>query len=190
MHNNFDGELPEGWQGGEAVTKHWRGDFIHLYRVHRPCNSCGAEIRIDVTKKALQGFTKNTGLLLRNCPSCRAVRKAGGPGSRGGTSRPVASGTPQPATAPATAVQTLPADITQHEDFIDLKQRLKEAYELNEDTCRIRRVLVEDLGLSPLADGVTPETVKAAIGELKRQLAKYELQPAIAQVAKNNLPWS
>ena len=76
------------------------------------------------------------------------------------------------------------------EELTDLKQRLKEAYELNEDMCRIRRVLVEDLGLSPLADGVTPETVRAAIGELKRQLAKYELQPAIAQVAKNNLPWS
>ena len=84
----FTGPLPEGWSGGEAVTKHWNGNFVHLYRVRRPCKTCQAEIRIDVTKAALQGFKKNAGLLLRNCPTCREARK-GGVGSRGGTSRPV-----------------------------------------------------------------------------------------------------
>jgi hypothetical protein len=85
----FTGQLPEGWSGGEPVTKHWNGNFVHLYRVRRSCKTCQAEIRIDVTKAALQGFKKNAGLLLRNCPTCREARK-GGVGSRGGTSRPVA----------------------------------------------------------------------------------------------------
>jgi hypothetical protein len=93
-HPKYDGELPDGWQGGEPVTKYWNGDYIHLYRVMRPCATCGAEISLDVTKKALDGTKKNAGLLLRNCPKCRAERKAGGVGSRGGKSRPVAGDPP------------------------------------------------------------------------------------------------
>jgi len=62
--------------------------------VTRPCATCQAEISIDVTKQAIQGFKKNAGLLLRNCPKCRAERKAGGVGSRGGKSRPVAGDPP------------------------------------------------------------------------------------------------
>lgn len=86
----FEGPLPEGWSGGAAVTKYYAGAFLHLYRVTRSCKSCHAEISIDVTKRALLGQAKNAGLQLRNCPKCRADRKAGGPGSRGGLSRPVA----------------------------------------------------------------------------------------------------
>lgn len=100
----FEGELPEGWSGGEAVTKFWNGKFLHLYRVRRPCKTCQAEIRIDVTKAALQGFKKNAGLLLRNCPTCREARKAGGVGSRGGGSRPVAEGGGTPPAKPETII--------------------------------------------------------------------------------------
>lgn len=87
-HAPYENPLPDGWQGGEPITKHWNGEFIHLYRVTRPCASCATVISIDVTKKALLGTSKNAGLLLRNCPKCREARKAGGPGSRGGKSRP------------------------------------------------------------------------------------------------------
>jgi len=99
MHGAFEGELPDGWQGGLPTTKYWNGDYIKLYRVYRPCATCSAEISIDVTKKALQGFAKNSGLLLRNCPTCRAARKAGGPGSRGGKSRPTEGPAPTIVTA-------------------------------------------------------------------------------------------
>lgn len=99
-HEAFTETLPEGWTGGEPVTKRWRGDFIHLYRVRRPCKTCAGEISIDVTKRALQGFSKNAGLLLRNCPTCREARKAGGPGSRGGTSRPTVDAIPFATIAP------------------------------------------------------------------------------------------
>ena len=94
MHPAYNGQLPDGWNGGAPVTKYWNGDYIHLYRVTRPCANCGAEISLDVTKKALDGSKKNAGLLLRNCPKCRAERKAGGVGSRGGKSRPVAGDAP------------------------------------------------------------------------------------------------
>ncbi len=106
-HPAYEGELPEGWQGGEPVTKYWNGNFIHLYRVTRACATCQAEISLDVTKHALDGSKKNAGLLLRNCPKCRAERKAGGPGSRGGNSRPTAGAAP--AAQPTGAV---PADKT------------------------------------------------------------------------------
>lgn len=88
QHPAFEGELPNGWTGGEPVTKYWNGDFVHLYRLTRPCNTCGAEMSIDVSKRALEGKARNAGLLLRNCPKCREERKNGGPGSRGGKSRP------------------------------------------------------------------------------------------------------
>lgn len=90
----FEGPLPEGWSGGAPITKFWRGNYVHLYRVTRPCKSCGAAITIDVSRKALEGSATNTGLLLRNCPKCREVHKAGGIGSRGGHSRPTAGETP------------------------------------------------------------------------------------------------
>lgn len=98
-NEKFDGPLPDGWSGGDAVVKFWRGNFAHLYRVTRPCKTCDAEISIDVTKAALLGTKQNTGLALRNCPTCRAARKAGGVGSRGGTSRPLAEGGTPPAVA-------------------------------------------------------------------------------------------
>lgn len=85
-----------GWTYDKAVTKRWNGDFLHLYRVKRTCKSCGCEISLDVTKRALQGVAKNAGLLMKNCKACRDARKNGGPGSRGGTSRPTAD----PATSP------------------------------------------------------------------------------------------
>jgi hypothetical protein len=90
MHAPYDGPLPDGWKGGEPVTKFWKGAYPRLYKVTRPCATCGTEISIDVSKEALQGKKKNSGLLLRNCPHCRETRKAGGIGSRGGTSRPTA----------------------------------------------------------------------------------------------------
>jgi hypothetical protein len=107
MHAKYEGQLPDGWQRGEPVTKYWNGDYIHLYRVVRPCATCGAEISLDVTRKALEGTKKNAGLLLRNCPKCRAERKAGGPGSRGGKSRPAAGD------APVVVQTAIPAEMTE-----------------------------------------------------------------------------
>jgi hypothetical protein len=133
MHPKYDSELPEGWQGGNPVTKYWNGNYIHLYRVTRCCASCQAEISIDVTKQALDGTKKNAGLLLRNCPKCRAARKAGGVGSRGGTSRPTA-GEPVQAPAVDTAVneeleRLRTANATMKEELDGLYVQLKELRE-------------------------------------------------------------
>jgi len=84
----YTGIMPEGWSGGEPVTKRYAGNFIHLYHVTRPCVGCGGVIGLDVTKNALLGTKKNAGLLMRRCPTCREAKRAG-VGSRGGTSRPV-----------------------------------------------------------------------------------------------------
>jgi hypothetical protein len=122
MHAAFEGLLPDGWEGGLPVTKYWNGDYIHLYHVTRPCTSCGAVIGLDVSKKALQGTSKNSGLLLRNCPKCRAERKAGGPGSRGGTSRPQVTGAaPDVASENVDELETLrTANKTMKEELKDL----------------------------------------------------------------------
>ncbi len=71
-----------GWKVGEAVTKWWRGKFLHLYRLRKNCAQCGAEMVIDVTKAAVEGTAKNAGLHIVRCPACRQS-------SPKGTSRPV-----------------------------------------------------------------------------------------------------
>lgn len=73
---NYIGELPEGWTGGQAVAKWWRGKWVHLYTLRKPCAQCGAEMKIDVTKAAIEGTRENAGLNLTRCAPCRAAAKA------------------------------------------------------------------------------------------------------------------
>jgi hypothetical protein len=150
-HAAWDGSFPDGWTGGAPVTKYWNGDYLHLYRVTRPCGTCSATISLDVSKKALQGFTKNAGLLMKNCPNCRAQRRNGGPGSRGGTSRPTVS-------------NVVAAQPGGDEDL----ERLRMA----------NATMTEELSY-----------LYAELKELKVRLAKYELPAAMAQTAKEKMPW-
>lgn len=127
MHPKYDKELPEGWTGGDPVTKYWGGNYVHLYRLMRPCATCGAEISLDVTKGALDGTKKNAGLLLRNCPKCRAERKAGGVGSRGGKSRPTAGEPAEVSAVDNTELETLrTANATMKEELEGLYAQIKE----------------------------------------------------------------
>lgn len=71
MTTDLTGVIPHGWQGGETVTKWWRGKFLHLYRLRKPCAQCGMEMSIDVTKAAIIGTAKNAGLHLVRCAGCR-----------------------------------------------------------------------------------------------------------------------
>lgn len=79
---DYQGELPDGWTGGQHFTKWWRGAYVHLYTLKKPCAQCGKEMRIDVTKAALEGKAKNAGLHLKRCAACRAASKALGSSSR------------------------------------------------------------------------------------------------------------
>lgn len=83
----YPGALPNNWTGGQSFTKWWRGNIIQLYTLKKPCGQCGAEMRIDVTRAALEGKAKNAGLHLKRCPKCRAETKA-----RGTVSRPAVEG--------------------------------------------------------------------------------------------------
>ncbi|MEL7086878.1 MAG: hypothetical protein AAGL98_00300 [Planctomycetota bacterium] len=161
MPENWTGPLPEGWSGGEAVTKFWHGSFVHLYRVTRPCVTCGTEISLDVSKRALDGEAKNSGLLLRNCPTCRAARKNGAPGSRGGKSRPQAPASehaPAPAATPAAGPY---AEV--------VRERDEYAETIMELTSR-NRALFEELQ------------------QCKARLATYELQGAMANLQRQDGP--
>ena len=131
MSTDLTGLIPHGWSGGEAVTKWWRGKFIHLYRLRKNCAQCGKEMTLDVTKAAIAGEAKNAGLLLRNCPTCRGLRKAGGPGSRGGKSRPTAESLPPIATgAPGSELERLGMMIsTMREELAGLYDQLRDARE-------------------------------------------------------------
>lgn len=79
---DYTGAMPAGWNGGQHLPKWWRGKIIHLYTLRRPCGQCGSEMRIDVTKAALEGKVKNAGLHLKRCKVCRAKAKALGTVSR------------------------------------------------------------------------------------------------------------
>lgn len=72
----YTGLMPAGWTGGQSMTKWWRGRHMHLYTLTRPCAECGNEMRIDVTKAALDGSAYNAGLKLRRCAKCRATTAA------------------------------------------------------------------------------------------------------------------
>lgn len=115
MTDRYEGKLPDGWSGGNAVSKWWRGRLSHLYRLTKPCAECGGEMRIDVTKHALDGIAKNAGLHLKRCNTCRAKSK-----SIKTTSRPHVNGEPPPGTFAKqtvneqmqTAIATLTAEVT------------------------------------------------------------------------------
>lgn len=98
---DFDGPLPNGWTGGRAKTKWWRGKHVHLYRLEKVCAECKGTMQIDVTRDALEGRAKNAGLHLTRCAGCRAKAKA-----LGLTSRPKVEGQEPPARTVAGQVDT------------------------------------------------------------------------------------
>lgn len=69
------GTLPGDWTGGEGFVKFWRGHYVHLYSLKKSCQQCGGEMKIDVTRAAIEGTAKNSGLKLTRCQGCRASTK-------------------------------------------------------------------------------------------------------------------
>jgi hypothetical protein len=82
LPEDYTGLMPEGWSGGKAIAKWWRGKIVLLYRVFRTCAECGNQMQIDVTKPALLGTVANAGLHLKRCPACRERAKSLGTNSR------------------------------------------------------------------------------------------------------------
>jgi hypothetical protein len=142
MHAPFDGPLPDGWEGGEPVTKYYGGSFTHLYKVTRKCATCGTAISLDVSKQALQGKKKNSGLLIRNCMQCRETRKAGGRGSRGGTSRPY---TDAPETLKIASTEELERLTAELETAARIKATMQEEITMAWEEIRKLEVKIESL---------------------------------------------
>lgn len=181
MAENWAKELPNGWQGGEAITKWWRGSILHLYRLRKACGQCSAEMVIDVTAAALNGDAKNAGLLLQRCQNCRAA-------SKGGTSRPR---TDVPAASVALPIQAILQGVDPAEHAQVKAERDEYAEGVAEQMARC---------------GVLQRKHDALFAEvqvLKAKMATFLLQPAMeAQAAfdphtllaadiaaKNKLPW-
>lgn len=80
--DNYFGKLPEGWTGGEAKRKWFRGAVITLFTLQRNCAQCHRPMTIDVTREAIEGTKKNAGLHLKRCEGCRDATKALGTHSR------------------------------------------------------------------------------------------------------------
>jgi len=168
------GPLPEGWTGGQPVTKFWRNNFMHLYRVRRACVSCGAEITLDVTKAALEGTKQNAGLKMKNCPACRHKRRHGGPGSRGGTSRPVIDSELMPNKRDVPK----PAPIVVHDAAPVV---IVEGAEENAALRMSNQTMREEI-----------EGLYGQLKELRERLAQYELPAALREAERApavKLPW-
>lgn len=126
---DYQGALPDGWTGGQSVTKWWRGSILHLYKLARLCAECGTEMRIDVTRGALDGTKKNAGLHLTRCATCRARAKA-----LGTSSRPRVDGQPTPAALRATAYVAAPIEPATAETIIaTMKEELTGLYAANKE---------------------------------------------------------
>jgi hypothetical protein len=93
-----------GWKIGGPVTKFWRGKYITLHRLSKPCSQCGTELTLDVSKAALDGTAKNSGIGLARCLGCRAAARL-----QGATSRPTAL--KSNSVVPAPALQQAALDI-------------------------------------------------------------------------------
>jgi hypothetical protein len=189
MHPAYEGEIPEGWQGGAPVTKFWNGNFIHLYRVTRACANCAAEISLDVTKNALDGSKKNAGLLLRNCPKCRAERKAGGPGSRGGNSRPTTRS--EPTTGTSDELESLrTANATMKEELEGLYAQNKE---LRQRLASYEPVAQPTTAPKATAKPVRTYTLPPEPLTMVEAQKRYKIEAELRQqfLAKNNskMPW-
>jgi hypothetical protein len=94
-----------GWKIGGPVTKFWRGKYITLHRLSKSCTQCGTELTLDVSKAALDGTAKNSGIGLARCLGCRAAARL-----QGATSRPTALKSKNVA-VPAPALQQAASDI-------------------------------------------------------------------------------
>lgn len=175
MTTDLTGLIPHGWKGGEAVTKWWRGKHLHLFRLRKACAQCGDEMILDVTRAAIIGTAKNAGLHLTRCAKCRGQSKNDAP-----TSRPTVLEPSQPVQRFEVVDEGgLSARIA------ELEQELKEAYDGAADIAQqaggVRKAIHEQLNLSLLGDGITYETVTAAIRALK---GEHELPAAMQQTAE------
>ncbi len=167
MSTDFTGIIPFGWKGGEAVTKWWRGQHLHLYRLRKDCAQCGQEMTIDVTKAAIMGTAKNAGLQLTRCVKCRSVAK-----ETGGTSRP-------------TTINRAPAVAESGADPVEFERLQRN----DEKLFLIVRRLQTIMPATTLVDVV--EAVEKMIeggNRLKAEYdslrTKYELQPRIEAAAR------
>jgi hypothetical protein len=103
-----------GWKIGGPVTKFWRGKYVTLHRLSKPCTQCGIELTLDVSKAALDGTAKNSGIGLARCLGCRAAARL-----QGATSRPTALKSKNVVPAPAlqqAASDIQPTSVPEHDD--------------------------------------------------------------------------
>lgn len=118
------GTLPEGWTGGEARQKWWRGRYGTLYTLRKPCEQCQREMRIDVTGKAIEGKAKNAGLRMKRCRDCRAASRTGV-----GLSRPNVIGSSLSVPTPKTDDGLRAVNATMKEELEGLYAQLKDVRE-------------------------------------------------------------
>jgi len=121
---NYSGPLPDGWTGGEAVTKWWRGNYVHLYKLRKPCAQCQRTMEINVTRAALDGTAKNAGLHLTRCKDCRKLNAISG------KSRPTVQGAAPATEQERSIIETMKAEVDAlYAENAELRKRL-EKYEL------------------------------------------------------------
>lgn len=137
---DYAGPLPDSWTGGQHLTKWWRGQMVHLYTLRKPCAQCSGEMRIDVSKAALDGTAKNAGLHLTRCASCRAKAKA-----LNTSSRPKIEGEPPPRALKQQALT--PVEET---TITTMKEELDGLYALNKEL----RVRLSKYELGPAMEAV------------------------------------
>lgn len=155
MSTDLTGLIPFGWNGGEAVTKWWRGKYIHLYRLRKDCAQCGKEMVLDVTKAAITGTAKNAGLHLTRCPGCREASK-----SEGGTSRPRTAGEPETATAaPVAESGELESLRAQNEMFLKSIQTLQAQIQPLKAEIHALKTELAQFKLGPAMEAAKPTTV-------------------------------
>ena len=176
MSTDLTGLIPHGWSGGEAVTKWWRGKFIHLYRLRKNCAQCGKEMTLDVTKAAIAGEAKNAGLHLVRCPGCRAKTP------RDVTSRPSVRDD-----APSIVDDIVPIEDTSSE--VEMLRAQNDAFLKSVQALQARNI---ELNAELVALRSKHELQSAMAAQAKPPAEPLTMEKSIAllnEAAKNKMPW-
>lgn len=98
MFDDIVGTVKKGWTIGPLTAVQHKGKTLRLYQCTKTCRDCGATMRHNMNRAALEGRVKNRGIDYTRCADCRN-------GRRKPAEEPAAPVTPQPQDAIAYLVQ-------------------------------------------------------------------------------------
>lgn len=75
MFDDIVGTVKKGWTIGPLTAVQHKGKTLRLYQCTKTCRDCGATMRHNMNRAALEGRVKNRGIDYTRCADCRNGRR-------------------------------------------------------------------------------------------------------------------